>query len=250
MDRITPVILCGGSGTRLWPLSRKALPKPFLPLVGEASLFEATLARASDPALFAAPVVVAGEHASRTDRERSFPQARPTQVIVEPEGKNTAAAIALAAARLPDGCDDAGLPERPPYRRRSCLCRCRRPRPPGWRARAGWSPSELPRPGPRPATAISGAAKHWTAATGSSRFVEKPDLATAEGMAGRRRLLLERRDLRLPCRDLPRRTGAATGPTWPRRWRKRCIRAARTARGSIPMPKRLRGSWRNRSIMR
>ncbi|MBC2663585.1 mannose-1-phosphate guanylyltransferase, partial [Novosphingobium flavum] len=45
MDRITPVVLCGGSGTRLWPRSRAAKPKPFLPLVGEGTLFEATLAR-------------------------------------------------------------------------------------------------------------------------------------------------------------------------------------------------------------
>ena len=42
---IHPVILCGGSGTRLWPRSRKAKPKPFLPLVGERTLFEATLDR-------------------------------------------------------------------------------------------------------------------------------------------------------------------------------------------------------------
>ena len=55
---ITPVILCGGSGTRLWPRSRAAKPKPFLPLVGDATLFEATLARCAVEAGFAAPVVV------------------------------------------------------------------------------------------------------------------------------------------------------------------------------------------------
>ena len=51
---ITPVILCGGSGTRLWPRSRAVMPKPFLPLVGDKTLFEATLHRAADPAIFAA----------------------------------------------------------------------------------------------------------------------------------------------------------------------------------------------------
>ncbi len=58
--QITPVILCGGSGTRLWPRSRAARPKPFLPLVGDATLFEATLARCPASAGFAAPIVVAG----------------------------------------------------------------------------------------------------------------------------------------------------------------------------------------------
>ena len=55
---IIPVILCGGSGTRLWPRSRKIRPKPFLPLTGEQTLFQASLARCTDPAL-GAPLVVA-----------------------------------------------------------------------------------------------------------------------------------------------------------------------------------------------
>ena len=45
MNQIVPVILCGGSGTRLWPRSRKTRPKPFLPLIGERTMFEATLGR-------------------------------------------------------------------------------------------------------------------------------------------------------------------------------------------------------------
>jgi mannose-1-phosphate guanylyltransferase/mannose-1-phosphate guanylyltransferase/mannose-6-phosphate isomerase len=97
---IVPVILCGGSGTRLWPRSRKSMPKPFLPLIGESTLFAATALRCSKHAGFTDPVVVAGAaHVPLV--EGQLPNAGAGTVIVEPEAKNTAAAIALAAARLP-----------------------------------------------------------------------------------------------------------------------------------------------------
>ena len=95
---IIPVILCGGSGTRLWPKSRAAKPKPFLPLVGERTLFEATLARS---ALFDPPVVVTGA-AHLAHVEAQLGNIEGASIIVEPEAKNTAAAITLAALRLPD----------------------------------------------------------------------------------------------------------------------------------------------------
>jgi mannose-1-phosphate guanylyltransferase len=98
MSLIVPVILCGGSGTRLWPLSRPARPKPFLPLLGEETLFEATLARCSDSAIFAPPLVVTG--AGLLELVES--QGRGAEVIVEPAARNTAPAIALAAQRLPE----------------------------------------------------------------------------------------------------------------------------------------------------
>jgi len=56
MSKIVPVVLCGGSGTRLWPRSRKTKPKPFLPLIGERTMFEATLGRCGDGERFAPPV--------------------------------------------------------------------------------------------------------------------------------------------------------------------------------------------------
>lgn len=97
---ITPVILCGGSGTRLWPRSRKAKPKPFLPLVGDTTLFEASVLRCSMEAGFSPPIVVTGaQHLDHVVEQLPDPAA--SQIIVEPEGKNTAAAIALAALRLP-----------------------------------------------------------------------------------------------------------------------------------------------------
>ncbi|GGD65268.1 mannose-1-phosphate guanylyltransferase [Erythrobacter arachoides] len=99
MSTIHPVIMCGGSGTRLWPRSRKTMPKPFLPLVGETTLFEETLARCDDAALFAAPIVVTGTaHLAHVEAQVG---GREALVVVEPEAKNTAPAIALAAALLP-----------------------------------------------------------------------------------------------------------------------------------------------------
>ena len=100
MEKIIPVVLCGGSGTRLWPRSRKACPKPFLPLVGDTTLFQATVLRCDKAAGFGDPVIVTG--AAHLDHvEAQLPDRAHTQIIVEPEGKNTAAAIALAALRLP-----------------------------------------------------------------------------------------------------------------------------------------------------
>lgn len=98
---ITPVILCGGSGTRLWPRSRAGRPKPFLPLIGDGTLFEATLARCSAQAGFCSPVVVTGDaHLPHVEAQLGADPA--ATVIVEPSARNTAAAIALAALRLPD----------------------------------------------------------------------------------------------------------------------------------------------------
>lgn len=100
MSKIVPVILCGGSGTRLWPRSRKAKPKPFLPLIGELTMFEATLDRCGDSELFDAPLIVTGAaHLEHVEEQASG--APGASAIVEPQAKNTAAAIALAAGRLP-----------------------------------------------------------------------------------------------------------------------------------------------------
>jgi mannose-1-phosphate guanylyltransferase len=93
------VILAGGGGTRLWPLSRRARPKPFLPLLGEHSLFQLTLARI-------APLIEA-ENTHVIADQRHLPlvtQQAPTligrKLIGEPFGRNTAAAVALAALAI------------------------------------------------------------------------------------------------------------------------------------------------------
>src|SRR5690606_38499179 len=100
MSMIHPVVLCGGSGTRLWPRSRKQAPKPFLPLVDESTLFEATLGRCCDARRFAEPIVVTGA-GHRAHVEAQAGGHPGTRVIVEPMARNTAPAIALAAHRLP-----------------------------------------------------------------------------------------------------------------------------------------------------
>lgn len=98
---IYPVILCGGSGTRLWPRSRAVKPKPFLPLIGQTTLFEQSTARCSAAAGFAPPVVVTGT-AHLDHVEAQLGGNADAEVIVEPSARNTAAAIALAALRLPE----------------------------------------------------------------------------------------------------------------------------------------------------
>ena len=96
MTNIQPVILCGGSGARLWPLSRPDRPKPFIRLLGERTLFQQAIDRVSDREMFAEPIVVTGlDHVSYV-RD----QAEACRMIVEPCGRNTAPAIALAAALL------------------------------------------------------------------------------------------------------------------------------------------------------
>jgi mannose-1-phosphate guanylyltransferase/mannose-6-phosphate isomerase len=96
---ITPVILCGGSGTRLWPRSRALKPKPFLPLVGDQTLFEAAISRAGNREIFARPLIVTGK-AHLDHVESQLGAAQDAGVVVEPAARNTAAAIALAALRL------------------------------------------------------------------------------------------------------------------------------------------------------
>tara|TARA_B110000196_G_scaffold48792_1_gene39453 strand:- start:4358 stop:5401 length:1044 start_codon:yes stop_codon:yes gene_type:complete len=93
---ITPVILAGGIGSRLWPLSRQAMPKQFLPLLNnENSLLQNTLNRVSG-AEFSQPILVCNEQHRFIAKEQSS-AAKVFGLILEPTGKNTAPAIALAA---------------------------------------------------------------------------------------------------------------------------------------------------------
>jgi mannose-1-phosphate guanylyltransferase len=93
---IVPVILSGGSGTRLWPLSTAERPKQFLPLFGTETLFQQTLARVADRNSYAPPVVVgnAGHEALHQEELASLEGAR---LILEPLARNTAVAIYMAA---------------------------------------------------------------------------------------------------------------------------------------------------------
>ena len=98
---ITPVILSGGSGTRLWPLSTADKPKQFLSLTDDRSMFQLTAARCADAESFAAPIVVGnGRHAETIEDQLAQIGIAPGAVILEPAARNTAAAIALAALEV------------------------------------------------------------------------------------------------------------------------------------------------------
>lgn len=94
---LTPVLLSGGVGSRLWPVSREAHPKQFLPLAGELSMLQETLRRTSGLEA-AAPVVVCNEeHRFMVAEQLRQLELRPSALILEPQGRNTAPAVALAA---------------------------------------------------------------------------------------------------------------------------------------------------------
>ena len=95
---IIPVILSGGSGSRLWPLSRKAYSKQFLSLNSENSLLQQTALRVQDDAIFEKPLIVCGnDHRFLIEDQLQKINVSPMNIVLEPAAKNTAPAIALAA---------------------------------------------------------------------------------------------------------------------------------------------------------
>ncbi|HRD65034.1 MAG TPA: mannose-1-phosphate guanylyltransferase/mannose-6-phosphate isomerase [Candidatus Competibacter sp.] len=104
---IVPVILSGGSGTRLWPLSREAYPKQFLPLVGQNTMLQNTALRIAGLAGVTAPLVVCNEeHRFMVAEQLRAIGIQPAAVILEPVGRNTAPAVAVAALHAQgDGVD-------------------------------------------------------------------------------------------------------------------------------------------------
>ena len=97
--KIVPVILAGGKGTRLWPLSRATAPKQFIQFVGDQTLFQETLMRVSDTAVYEAPIVLTNEEFRFlvAEQAREVGVALST-VLLEPMARNTAPAVAAAAA--------------------------------------------------------------------------------------------------------------------------------------------------------
>lgn len=104
---ITPLIVCGGSGTRLWPASRASRPKQFLLLFGQLSTFQETILRVADPGLFGKPVVVTSERHRFLVADQLEEMGVEADVILEPEPRDSGPAIlagALYAAER-DGAD-------------------------------------------------------------------------------------------------------------------------------------------------
>ncbi len=95
---LIPVILCGGSGTRLWPLSRKSYPKQLLALTGEQTLLQQTVSRLNGLADVGAPIVICNEdHRFLVAEQLRGVTAEPCTIILEPVGRNTCPAAAVAA---------------------------------------------------------------------------------------------------------------------------------------------------------
>ncbi len=95
---IHPVILCGGAGTRLWPASRECMPKQFARLVDlEQSTFQATMRRVAEPGLFARPTVIAAAESRFIVAEQLAQIGLPADIVLEPQGRDSAAAVAVAA---------------------------------------------------------------------------------------------------------------------------------------------------------
>ena len=94
---IIPVLLAGGSGTRLWPVSRETMPKQFLPLVGDLSTYQQALQRVAEPGLFAAPIVMTSSDFRFFARRQAEEIGINVTVVLEPERRDSGPAIAAAA---------------------------------------------------------------------------------------------------------------------------------------------------------
>ena len=184
MTTLVPVLLSGGSGTRLWPLSREMHPKQFQPLVGEKSLLQATWERLQGLPGMAAPIVVANEeHRFMVAEQLRQLGASASAIVLEPVGRNTAPAIAVAALQAMAGGEDPLLLVLPsdhviadPAGFRAAVQEARR---------GAAEEGSLVTFGIVPTAAETGYGYIKAAApTGGmravERFVEKPDLATAE----------------------------------------------------------------------
>ncbi len=97
-ERIIPLIMCGGTGTRLWPASREVRPKQFLPLFGARSTFQDTLLRVSDAALFARPIVITNAAYRFMVLEQLAEIGVEADVLLEPVRRDSGPAIAAGAA--------------------------------------------------------------------------------------------------------------------------------------------------------
>ena len=97
-DRIIPLIMCGGAGTRLWPASREVRPKQFLPLFGARSTFQDTLLRVSDAKLFERPIVITNAAYRFMVLEQLAEIGIEADVLLEPLRRDSGPAIAAGAA--------------------------------------------------------------------------------------------------------------------------------------------------------
>jgi mannose-1-phosphate guanylyltransferase/mannose-6-phosphate isomerase len=179
---IIPVLLAGGAGTRLWPVSRDALPKQFLPLVGDRSTYQETLLRVRDP-MFAPPIVITGPNFHFFARRQAEEIGVEATVVIEPLRRDSAAAIAAATAvarqRDPQAvvlalAADHIILDVPQFRA-TCLAGCAAAKA-GRIVTFGIKPNE---PKTSYGYILPGEPIGKTGVQAVKRFVEKPDAATA-----------------------------------------------------------------------
>src|SRR5260370_40577448 len=95
--KIIPVVMCGGAGTRLWPVSRESMPKQFVPLIGEGSTFQQVMTGPSDPQLFARPIVVTSDEFRFLVAEQLRECAIAADIVLEPMRRDSGPAVAVSA---------------------------------------------------------------------------------------------------------------------------------------------------------
>src|SRR5438874_3479072 len=96
-QRIIPLIMCGGAGTRLWPASREVHPKQFLPLFGARSTFQNTILRVSEPALFERPIIITNKAYRFMVLEQLTEIGVEADILLEPTRRDSGTAIAAGA---------------------------------------------------------------------------------------------------------------------------------------------------------
>src|SRR3954452_21470374 len=96
--QIIPVIMCGGAGTRLWPVSRESMPKQVVALVGQGSTFQQVLTRISDPSLFSRPIVITNADFRFVVAEQLRELGIEADIVLEPARRDSGPAVAVAAA--------------------------------------------------------------------------------------------------------------------------------------------------------
>ena len=94
---VTPVILCGGAGTRLWPVSREKMPKHFVPLIGKLTTFQQVLDRVNRSDLFAPPIIITNSDFRFVVAEQTRARGAKATIILEPQRRDSAAAIAAVS---------------------------------------------------------------------------------------------------------------------------------------------------------
>ncbi len=95
---LTPVIMCGGAGTRLWPISRESMPKQFVSLVGDQSTFQQVIGRVSDSETFGRPIIITNSDFRFIVAEQLRECGVEADIVLEPMRRDSALAVAVAAA--------------------------------------------------------------------------------------------------------------------------------------------------------